>query len=79
MKSNKDSRFRKDDQYVLYFLWQKEMWELASGVYNLFKGTRQHAISVRDFINHVSKNEDEVEASLSTMFRLESILVLVPK
>ena len=41
---NKDGRFRKHDQYVFYFLWQKEMRELASGVYNMLKGTRQHAI-----------------------------------
>ena len=30
---NKDSRFRKDAQYVFYLLWQKEMRELSSGVY----------------------------------------------
>ena len=29
---NKDSRFRKDPQYVFYLLWQKEMRELAAGV-----------------------------------------------
>ena len=32
---NKDSRFRKDAQYVFYLLWQKEMRELSAGVYNL--------------------------------------------
>ena len=35
---NKDGRFRKDDQYVFYLLWQKEMRELAAGVYNFLKG-----------------------------------------
>ena len=29
---NKDSRFRKDAQYVFYLLWQKEMRQLALGV-----------------------------------------------
>ena len=38
---NKDSRFRKDSQYIFYLLWQKEMRELAAGMYNLLKGTRQ--------------------------------------
>ena len=31
---NKDSRFRKDAQYVFYLLWQKEMRQLSAGVYN---------------------------------------------
>ena len=43
---NKDGRFHKDDQYVFYLLWQKEMRELQAGVYNLLKGTRQHAMPV---------------------------------
>ena len=43
---NKDSRFRKDAQYVFYLLWQKEMRQLASGVYNLLKSTRRQAMSV---------------------------------
>ena len=47
---NRDSRFRKDNQYVFYLLWQKEMRELAAGVYNLMKGTRQHALPVGDFM-----------------------------
>ena len=29
---HKDGRFRKDDQYVFYLLWQKEMGQLAAGV-----------------------------------------------
>ena len=37
---NRDSRFRKESQYVFFLLWQKEMRELAAGVYNLMKGTR---------------------------------------
>ena len=43
---NKDSRFRKDCQYVFFLLWQKEMRELAAGVYNIMKGTRKHALPV---------------------------------
>ena len=66
---NKDGRFRKDDQYVFYLLWQKEMRELASGVFNLLKGTRQHAIPVGEFVDRVSKNEEEIEANLFTVFQ----------
>ena len=36
---HKDGRFCKDDQYVFYLLWQKEMRQLAAGVCNLLKGT----------------------------------------
>ena len=43
---NKDGQFCKDDQYVFYLLWQKEMRELQAGVYNLLKGTRQYAMPV---------------------------------
>ena len=45
---NKDRRFRKEGQYVFYLLWQKELRELGSGIYNLLKGTRQHPMPVRD-------------------------------
>ena len=47
---NKDSRFRKNAQYVFYLLWQKEMRELSAGVYNLLKSTRSQPVS-----KHVSK------------------------
>ena len=45
------------------------MRELASGVYNMLKGTRQHAIPVGEFIDRLSKNEEEIEANLSTVFQ----------
>ena len=37
---NKEFRIRKDSQYV-FLLWQKEMRELSSGVYNLLNSTRR--------------------------------------
>ena len=43
---NKDLRFRKDPAYVFYLLWQKEMRELASEVYNLLKSTGQPRLPV---------------------------------
>ena len=65
---NKDSRFRKDCQYFL--LWQKEMCELAAGVYNLTKGTHQHAMPVGEFKDRVSNSDQDIEANLSTVFRV---------
>ena len=52
-KSHQDSRLRKDDQYVFYLLWQKEMREISAGVYNLLKSTRQHAMPVGEFVDSV--------------------------
>ena len=66
---NKDSRFRKDDQYIFYLLWQKEMQEISAGVYNLLKSTRQHAMPVGEFVDRVSTSDDEVEGDLSTIFQ----------
>ena len=65
---NKDSCFRKDSQYVFYLLWQKEMCEIAAGVYNLMKGTHQHALPVGEFMDRVSSSEEDIEANLSTVF-----------
>ena len=50
---NKDSCFRKDPQYVFYLLWQKEMRELSSGVYNLLKSTRRQCLSVSMLLEQV--------------------------
>ena len=66
---HKDGRFRKDDQYVFYLLWQKEMGQLAAGVCNLLKGTRQHAMPVGEFMNRVSNSDEHIEGSLSTVFQ----------
>ena len=66
---HKDGRFRKDDQYVFYLLWQKEMGQLAAGVCNLLKGTRQHAMPVSDFMDRVSNSDEHIEGSLSTVFQ----------
>ena len=52
-------------QFVFYNLWQKEMRELAAGVYNLMKGTHQQRMPVQVFLNKVSQ---QLEASLSTVF-----------
>ena len=66
---NKDSRFRKDPQYVFFLLWQKELRELAAGVYNLLKGRRQHVMPAGEFMDRVSNTDENVEANLSTVFQ----------
>ncbi len=66
---NKDSRFRKDAQYVFYLLWQKEMRELSAGVYNLLKSTRSQAMSVSALLNKVEAYDEHLEANLCTMLQ----------
>ena len=66
---NKDGRFCKDDQYVSYLLWQKEMHEIAAGVYNALKSTQQHAMPVGEFMDILSSTDQEIEANLSTVFQ----------
>ena len=66
---NKDSRFRKDAQYVFYLLWQKEMRELSAGVYNLLKTTRQQPMSVSKLLDSVEASDEHIEANLCTMLQ----------
>ena len=66
---NKDSRFRKDAQYVFYLLWQKEMRELSTGVYNLLKSTRRQGISVRKLLESIEDSDEHLEANLCTMLQ----------
>ena len=47
---NKDNRFRKNAQYVFYFLWQKIMREVSAGMYNLLKSTRMERLSVSSLL-----------------------------
>ena len=66
---NKDSRFRKDPQYVFFLLWLKELRELSAGVYNLMKRTCQQGMPVQLFLDKLAKSDHDVEANLSTMFQ----------
>ncbi|MDD9818968.1 MAG: hypothetical protein OXU61_12675, partial [Gammaproteobacteria bacterium] len=66
---NKDSRFRKNPQYVFYLLWQKEMRELSAGVYNLLKSTRRQHMSVRSLLDKVETSDEHLEANLCTMLQ----------
>ena len=66
---NKDSRFRKDPQYVFYLLWQKEMRGISAGVYNLLKSTRRQSVSVGKLLYQVNTSDEHLEANLCTMLR----------
>ena len=66
---NKDSRFRKDPQYVFYLLWQKEMRELSAGVYNVLKCTKSRPMSVSSLLNRVDNSDEGLEANLCTMLQ----------
>ena len=66
---NKDSRFRKNPEFVFYYLWQKELRELSSGIYNVLKTTGKHGMSVKDFLKGVNSSNKQMEANLSTMFQ----------
>ncbi len=66
---HKDSRYRKDAQYVFYLLWQKEMRELSAGVYNILKSTRSQCMSVSTLLNKVDASDEHLGANLCTMLQ----------
>ena len=66
---NKDSRYRKDPQYVFFLLWQKEMREISAGVYNLLKSTRRQPMSVSALLHGVATRNKHLEANLCTMLQ----------
>ena len=65
---NKDSRFRKNDQYVFFLHWQREMREISAGIYNMLQSTQQ-AMPVGEFVDRVSSCDQEVEGNLCTIFQ----------
>ena len=66
---NKDSRYRKDPQYVFFLLWQKEMREISAGVYNLLKSTRRQPMSVSALLHGVATRNEHLEANLCMMLQ----------
>eukprot|EP00731_Ephydatia_muelleri_P003461 Em0001g3461a len=66
---NKDSRFRKDPQYVFFLLWQQEMRQISAGIYNVLKTTSKGKVPVREFLSRVSNSDESVEANLSTIIQ----------
>ena len=66
---NRDSRFRKDSQYVFYLLNQKEMREIAAGVYNLLNKTKSRPMSVDQLLSRVQSSDEHLESNLTTMLQ----------
>ncbi len=66
---NKNSRFRKDAQYVFYLLWQKEIQDLSAGIYNTLKSTTNQHMSVSTLLNEVDAYDEHLEANLCTMLQ----------
>ena len=66
---NKESRFRKEPQYVFYLLWLKDLRELSSGIYNMLKTTKSRAMSVGSLLNNVQSSDEQLEANLCTMLQ----------
>ena len=66
---NRDSRFRKDSQYVFYLLHEKEMREIATGVCNLLKRTKSRPMSVDQLLSKVQSSDEHLESNLSTILQ----------
>ena len=66
---NKDSRFRKDPQFIFYELFQKEMREISSGVYNVLKKSSSVPQSVSSLLQRVDSCDEHLEANLSTVLQ----------
>ena len=66
---NKDDRFRKDPQYVFYLLHQKEMRELASGVYNTLQASRARSMAVSNLLQMVDSNNEHLESNFYKIVR----------
>ena len=66
---NKDSRFRKDPQFIFYELFQKEMREISSGVYNTLKKSSSVPQAVSNLLRSVESNDEHLESSLSTVLQ----------
>ena len=66
---NTDSRFRKSPEFVFYYLWQKELRELSSGIYNVLKSSSRRSHTVKQFVDGISSADAGIEANLSTVLQ----------
>ena len=64
---NRDSRFRKNLEFIFFYLWQKEMRELSAGIYNVLNSTNKRQLSVKQFVDEVNSLDTAIEANLSTV------------
>ena len=66
---NKDSRYRKDEQFVFFLYHQMRNRALCSGIYNLLKVSTASPMTVHTLLNRVNRSDEELEANLSTIFQ----------
>ena len=66
---NTDFRFRKNPEFVFYYLWQKELRELSSGIYNVLKSSSRKSHTVKQFVDGINSGDTGIEANLSTVLQ----------
>ena len=66
---NCDSRFRKSPEFVFYYLWQKELRELSSGIYNVLNSTSRRHQTVKQFVDGINGSDASIEANLCTVLQ----------
>ena len=66
---NCDSRFRKSPEFVLYYLWQKELRELSSGIYNVLNSTSRRHQTVKQFVDGINGSDASIEVNLCTVLQ----------
>ena len=66
---NTDSRFRKNPEFVFYYLWQKELRELSSGIYNVLKSSSRKSHMLKQFVDGINSGDTGIEANLSTVLQ----------
>ena len=66
---NKDSRYRKNAEFVVYYLWKKELRELSAGIYNVLSSCGRRDLTAKQFLDNINKCDVSTEASLLTVFQ----------
>ena len=67
---NKDARFRKDQQYLLFLYHQMRTRGIVTGIYNLLKVSNSGAaLTIGSLLNQVTRSDEQLEANLSTIFQ----------
>uniref|UniRef100_A0A1X7TIE3 Helitron helicase-like domain-containing protein n=1 Tax=Amphimedon queenslandica TaxID=400682 RepID=A0A1X7TIE3_AMPQE len=65
---NVDSKYRKNPAYVFFLLWEQELRELKSGIYNTLRTSSQN-MSAQAMLNMLNNADRELEASLCTVLQ----------
>ena len=80
---NTDSRFCKSPEFVFYYLWQKELWELSSRIYNVLRSSSRRSHMVKQFVDGICINSSDAGIYRGKPFHHTSICqryqtILVP-